>query len=150
MASSGFIEEVSLSVDDLRSIKVNFSVPLRDSFFVFGPCLAWWYWSYLLYDQYGVDIDFEWVFYWFQPCYAFALIFVVGECHVPRMLSKSYWMTSEIASEFRIIVMTFSDPSSVSLAFTQWGTKLQKLVQFYNISGRLGPKMIPIFVCFPH
>ena len=38
---------------------------------------------------------------------------------MPRMLSKSYWMTSEIASEFRIIVMTFSDPSSVSLAFTQ-------------------------------
>ena len=65
-------------------------------------------------------------------------------------VSKSYWLISGIVSKVRILVMSFSAPNSVSLAFIWWGGRLQKFVQFNEISGRFRPITITSFLCFPH
>ena len=65
-------------------------------------------------------------------------------------MSNSHWLTSKIASEVRILVMRFSYLNYVSLEDMKWVTRKPKFVQFNKRYGRLRPKTIPRFVCFPH
>ena len=63
----------------------EFEFTFEGIIYYFGPFQAWCYLLYLSYIQCGGDINFEWVFYWFKTCSAFALVFVVGVFHVPGM-----------------------------------------------------------------
>ena len=59
-------------------------------------------------------------------------------------------MTSNIASSVRTLVDRSSAPSSVSLAYRKWGTRLQNYERLIDRSGILNEKIVPSFVWRAH
>ena len=62
---------------------------------------------------------------------------------------KLYWVTSEIAYSVRTLEAKSSAPISLSLTYRKCGTRLYMSEHFTDRSGRLSPKMVPIF-CVGH
>ena len=64
--------------------------------------------------------------------------------------SNLYWLTSERSSAVITLGTRFSSPRYVMISMSWCGTRLQKLAQFRESSGRLRLKTRPSFVCWPH
>ena len=63
---------------------------------------------------------------------------------------KLYWVTSEIAYSVRTLEAKSSAPISLSLTYRKCGTCLYMSEHLTDRSGRLSPKVVPIFLCRPH
>ena len=59
-------------------------------------------------------------------------------------------MTSDILSTIRNLVARSSAPNTVSLAYSNFGTRLQNSEQLIDISGRPNLKVVPFFLRCPH
>ena len=116
------IEGVYLYVGEFKGIWVNLSLPLRYGFLAL--VLAWPYsidtiscmsnmGEILTLNGFSADSNPA------MPLISFLLLgcFTFLGFNVIFSMSNSYWINYEIAPEVKILVMRFSAPNSVSLAF---------------------------------
>ena len=89
------------SLDISRWIRVC----LLGRFCFHGTYLAWCHRSYFPYVQIRGDINFECIFYQYKRWYAFSLVLVVGDCHMPRM-DRHIFHVKIILSDFWDIVQS--------------------------------------------